>query len=70
MAMKEMYFSHFYCIFELFSTYPCMLMSFFSCFFGFLIRVLEVSPFAGTQSVLLIASHAQNVVLSRERKLR
>jgi len=26
----------FFCVFELFSTYPCMLMSFFSCFFWLL----------------------------------
>ncbi|CDJ26455.1 unnamed protein product [Triticum aestivum] len=32
--------------------------------------VSKVSPFAGTQSVLLIASHVQNIVLSKERKLR
>ena len=40
------------------------------CFFAFLIRVLEVSPFAGTRSVLLIASHALHVVFSGERKFR
>jgi len=30
---NEDVFFHFFHVFELFSTYPCMLMSFFSCFF-------------------------------------
>ena len=29
---EEDVFFHFFCVFELFSTYACMLMSFFSCF--------------------------------------
>ena len=70
MAMKKMYFFTFFCVFELFSTYARMLMSFFHVFFGCLISVLEVSRFAGTRSVLLIASHDLRGVLSRERKLR
>ena len=36
MAMKKMYFFHFFCVFELFSTYACMLMSFFHVFFWLL----------------------------------
>jgi len=37
MAMKEMYFFHFFSfVFELFSTYACMLMSFFHVFFWLL----------------------------------
>ena len=67
---EEDVFFHFFCVFELFPTYPCMLMSFFSCFFGCLISILEVSPFIGTRSVLLIASHDLRGVLSRERMLR
>ena len=68
---EEDVFFHFFCVFELFSTYARMLISFFHVFFlGCLISVLEVSRFAGTRSVLLIASHDLRGVLSRERMLR
>ena len=71
MAMKKMYFFTFFCVFELFSTYARMSMSFFHVLFlGCLNSVLEVSRFAGTRSVLLIASHDLRGVLSRERMLR
>lgn len=36
MAMKEMYFFTLFSVFELFSTYACMLMSFFHVFFWLL----------------------------------
>ena len=71
MAVKKMYFFHFFCVFELFSTYARMLMSFFHVFFlGCLISILEVSRFAGGRSVLLIASHDLHGVFSRGRKSR
>ena len=70
MEIKKMYFFHFFYVFELFSTYARMLMSFFHVFFlGCLISVLKVSRFAGGRSVLLIANHDLRVVLSRERML-
>ena len=67
----DVFFHFFSFVFELFSTYACMLMSSFFMFsFGCLISVLEVSRFVGTRSVLLIASHDLRRVLSRERMLR
>ena len=54
MAMKEMYFSHFFCIFELFSTYPCMLMSFSFMFFWLL------NQGSGSQSLRQNSKRAAN----------
>ena len=65
----DVFFSFFSAYLSCFQLIHVCLCPFFM-FFGCLIRVLEVSPFVAGQSVLLIASHAQNIVLSRERKLR
>ena len=69
MAMKEMYFFHFF-VFELFSTYACMLMSFFHVFFWLLNQRSGSQPLRRNSKRLLIASHDLRRVLSRERMLR
>ena len=65
MAMKKMYFLIFLVSLSCFQLIHVCLCH-FSCFFGCLIRVLEVSPFAGGLSVLLIASHVVRSVQEGE----